>query len=188
MRRFVVAGLVVLAGGMVLGPNGTAAVAGPCTDLSRSCVIEVARTYVDAQAGAVGGAASMRIAPDAVRWENGLITGTSGADIKSKSGGGPNPVISPRDVGAPDRVFVDGNDAFFLWLEDVHDPTGAAYTQTAHIFERVRVRDTGCDGLAPCVSEIEAVFCIGNHGQEAAKPENTGTAAQLPAFLCFRPS
>ena len=186
MKRFVmVATAVVLVIGVTAVARAENSSAGPCTDLSRSCVIEVARTYVDAQAGGTGTADAMRLAPTAIRWENGVVTGTSGADIRSKSGGGPSPIISPRDVGAPDRVFVDGGDAFFLWMEDVRLPSTTTYTQTAHIFERVRVTDTGCNGLTPCISEIEAIFCIGNHGQEPAKPQSS-TAGGLNDFLCLR--
>src|SRR4051794_36920619 len=106
---------LVLVGGVAGAARGSSSASSTCTDMSRECVIEVARTYVDAQAGGPGRAEDMRLAADAIRWENGLVTGTSGADIRSKSGGGPSPLISPRQT---DRVFVDGNQAFFLWIED----------------------------------------------------------------------
>lgn len=198
MRR-----LVLLAVIAVLGADIGVAVArgdhsggASCTTMSRSCVIAVARTYVDAQAGGPGTAEEIRLAPKAIRWENGLVTGRSAADIRAQSGGGASPVISPRDTHDHDRVFVDASTpdvahVFVLWLEDVRAPGSTTYTSTAHIFERIQVQRHGCSPKpAPCISQIEAVFCIGNRGKES--PEPAATAANeptaLPQFLCYRGS
>jgi hypothetical protein len=154
-------------------PTGSAAPnsSKPCNNMSDSCLIQVAETYVHAQAGGSGTAAEMRLAPDALRWENGIVTGTSGADIRSKSGF-TNPLYSQRDTNR--AWVVDHDQVFTFWIVDVRTVAGGPMTSTAHIAERIQIgsgKDVCGQGqLSPCVTQIEAIFCIGLNGNEAAMP------------------
>jgi hypothetical protein len=153
----------------------------PCTNMSDSCLVQVAETYVTAQAGGSGTAAAMRLAPTALRWENGIVTGTSGADIRSKSGF-TNPLYSQRDTN---RVWVvDHDQVFTFWIVDVRAVAGGPMVSTAHIAERIQIgkgQDVCGQGqLSPCVTQIEAIFCIGQNGNEAAMPPpGTGPSGGL---------
>ncbi len=158
----------------------------PCTNLSDSCLIQVAETYVHAQAGGSGTAAEMRLAPNAMRWENGVVTGTSGADIRSKSGF-TNPLYSQRDTN---RVWVvDHDQVFTFWIVDIRTVPGGPMTSTAHIAERIQIghgQDVCGEGqLSPCVTQVEAVFCNAPHGDEPAMP---APMTPEPNALCFRAS
>lgn len=157
----------------------------PCRDYSDACKIEVANTYMDAQAGGPGTREAMRLAPTAIRWENAAITGATGEEIRQRSPGGPSEIWSQRDR---DRIWVDGNQVFSIWIVDIRDPGTGEYTNTAHIFERIQVDHLPpgiCgDAAPPCVTEIEAIFCISPVGLEEATPEPSG--APQPSALCFR--
>jgi hypothetical protein len=156
----------------------------PCTNMSDPCLIQVAETYVTAQAGGSGTAAAMRLATNAMRWENGVVTGTSGADIRSKSGF-TNPLYSQRDTN---RVWaVDHDQVFTFWIVDVRAMAGGPMVATAHIAERIQIgkgQDVCGQGqLSPCVTQVEAIFCIGPHGNEPAMP---APMTPEPNALCNR--
>jgi len=156
----------------------------PCNDLSDDCLIEVANTYMDAQAGGPGTQEAMRLAPTAIRWENAVITGATGEEIRARSPGGPSEIWSQRDR---DRIWVKGNQVFSIWIVDIRDPSSGQYTATAHIFERIQVdhKPLGIcgDGPPPCVTQVEAIFCIAAAGLEEATPEPPGPGGTA---LCFR--
>ena len=158
----------------------------PCHNMSDSCLIQVAETYVTAQAGGSGTAAAMRLAPNAIRWENGVVTGTSGADIRSKSGF-TNPLYSQRDTN---RVWVaDHDQVFTFWIVDIRAVAGGPMVATAHIAERIQIgsgkKVCGQGQLSPCITQVEAIFCNGPHGNEPAMP---GPVTPEPNALCNRVS
>jgi hypothetical protein len=189
-RRFL---LLLATAGLLVGgvpaqgaaPSGGRA--GPCRDLSRACVIEVATTYIVAQADS-SKRSGARVAPDVQRWENGIHNARSAEDIRGGStedDSGFTGLLSTRDL---DRVLVDGDQAVFYWIMDVQDPVTGTYVATAHISERFQLATDRCgDELSPCITEIEAIFCIGNTGHEEAKPAGD---AGLPGgnILCHRES
>jgi hypothetical protein len=183
MRRSLVLAAALAAGAVALVAIPAAASSDhgdkPCRNYSRACKIEVANTYMDAQAGGAGTREDMRLAPTAHRWENAILNATDGDTIRAASGF-TNPLWSQRDR---DRVWVDGNQVFSAWIVDIKDDTGA-YVSTAHILERIQV-DKGdvCGGLSPCVTEIEAIFCNSPVGFEPAMP---GPVDPRPNGLCFR--
>ena len=122
-----------------------------------------------------------------MRWENAVVTGTSGADIRSKSGF-TNPIYSQRDTN---RVWVvDHDQVFAFWIVDVKaaatDPNPSA---TAHIAERIQIGKgadvCGRGQLSPCITQVEAIFCIGPHGNEPAMP---APMTPEPNGLCNRAS
>jgi hypothetical protein len=155
----------------------------PCNNMSDACLIEVANTYMDAQAGGPGTKEGMRLAPTAHRWENAINNAKTGEEIRNASPGGINlDVWSQRDR---DRIWVDGNDVISIWIVDIRDAETDEFTSTAHIFERIRVeKGTVCgDGLSPCVTEVEAIFCNSPVGLEPALP---GPVEPRPSALCFR--
>ena len=158
----------------------------PCTNMSDTCLVQVAETYVTAQAGGSGTAAAMRLAPNAMRWENGVVTGTSGADIRSKSGF-TNPLYSQRDNN---RVWVaDHEQVFTIWIVDVRAVVGGPMVATVHIAERIQIgkgKDVSGQGqLSPCVTQVEAIFCSSPHGNEPAMP---APMTPEPNGLCNRVS
>ena len=175
MRRLIVGigALSVLGLGLGGIPAAQATPDQLCNDLSDECMIEVANTYMDAQAGGLGKPEDMRLAPTAIRWENARITGATGDEIRARSpGGAPSDIFSQRDR---DRVWVDGNQVFSRWEVDVRDPATGEYTRTAQIFERIQVdhapRGICGDEIPPCVTEVEAIFVVNNVGLQPALPE-----------------
>ena len=183
-RLLATATVVVALGGLTAAAGADVGDDGPCTDLSRACVIEVATTYIEAQVD-YSKRDDARLAPDAHRWENGYSNGSTAEEIR---GGDAGPVgldailTGPREI---ERVLVDGNEAVFFWIIDVGVP-GLPNVSTAHIAERFRVEEGVCgDGPSPCITEIEAIFCIGNRGDEASRPD---ASERPPAsnILCHR--
>ena len=152
--------------------DGASAVPGkPCNNMSDACLIEVAGTYMDGQAGGSGTREAMRLAPTAIRWENAVVAGATGEEIRMRSPAGLNlDIWSQRDR---DRVWVDGNEVFSIWIVDIKDRATGNYVITAHIFERFLVeKGPVCgDGLSPCVTEIEAIWCRTPVGFEPATPD-----------------
>ena len=172
-----ITGLIVVA-----GPT-RASVGAPCTDVTdRACLLEVAYTYIYAQAGDAP-RSSMRVADEVQRWENGVNTGDGAGELKgSGSGEGMQP-ITARYVD--DWVDVETGNVFARWMMDVKTPAGQL--ATAHILERVLVDDQGCGaGPSPCIQEIEAVFCIGYNGEEEAHPAPGALPNAVANFLCHR--
>jgi hypothetical protein len=165
--------LMLVAGVVVARSTVSAAKDKPCNNLSDACLIEVANTYMDAQAGGLGTPEDMRLAPTAIRWENARITGATGEEIRARSpGGAPSNIYSQRDR---DRVWVDGNQVFSRWEVDVRDPVSGVYTRTAQIFERIQIDQMPLgicgDETPPCVTEVEAIFVVNNVGLQPALPE-----------------
>ena len=113
----------------------------------------------------------MRLAPTAMRWENGVVTGTSGADIRSKSGF-TNPLYSQRDT---DRVWVlDHEQVFTIWIVDVRarQPGHSSLPYTSPSVSRSATARP-CAAGVNChrrVTLVEAIFCSSPHGMEPAMP------------------
>jgi hypothetical protein len=173
---------VVLAGAQVALAHGNGDDASrPCNTIERECLIEVANTYMNAQAGGLGTREEMRLARDVHRWENGILNATTAEQLRAGSPGAPSQIWSQRDR---DRVWVDGNQVFSIWIVDIRDANTQQFTNTVHIFERLQVDIQNCDGAAPCVNEVEAVFCISPQPFAPAKPETTPNPR--PSGLCTR--
>ena len=157
----------------------------PCADMSRACLIEVARTYIDARAdGRLRNA--QRLAPTIHRWENGLLTADKAADIAGPAAGeGPSKTLAVRDAN---RVMVDGDEAVFFWLLDRREKADGPYTATVHLIERFKFAQgkAACGEVAsPCISEIEVVFCAAPKGGAVALPA-TKDANWSKMYLCNR--
>jgi hypothetical protein len=155
----------------------------PCSDMSRTCLIEVARAYIDARAD--GRARPlMRLAPDLKRWENGLLTATTSSEIAGPADGVVSKTLAVRDAN---RVLVDGDEAVFFWLLDRREKPEGPYTATVHLIERFKfAQGKSCGAVAsPCISEIEVVFCAAPHGGETTLPkEKNPSWARM--YLCNR--
>ncbi|MBY0511148.1 MAG: hypothetical protein K2P94_13480 [Rhodospirillaceae bacterium] len=155
----------------------------PCADMSRNCLIEVARAYIDARAD--GRARPlMRLAPDLMRWENGLLTATKSSEIAGPADGVVSKTLAVRDAN---RVLVDGDEAVFFWLLDRREKPEGPYTATVHLIERFKfAQGKACGDVAsPCISEIEVVFCAAPHGGETTLPkEKNPSWARM--YLCNR--
>jgi hypothetical protein len=188
MRKLVVSVVTgaLVVGGAVWSPWSTAAPAGAsCTTWTRACLVEVAKTYIAAQYDS-SKRAGARVAPDVNRWENGVHNASSAEDIRGGStehDEGLTALLEARDV---DRAIVDGDQAVVYWIMDVRNPV-TGFISSAHIAERFRFRRDRCGGLAPCISEIEAIFCIGTGtAPEAAMPEARASQTSGNGILCHR--
>lgn len=158
----------LIACAMLAAHGANAQTAKPCSDMSRACLTEVARTYIEARAdGRVREA--QRLAPDLHRWENGLLTAIKAEDIAGPAAGEISKTLAVRDVN---RVLVDGDQAVFFWLLDRREKTEGPFTATVHLIERFKfVQGKACGAVAsPCINEIEVVFCAAPHGDEVAQP------------------
>ncbi|MCU1462823.1 MAG: cysQ [Acidimicrobiales bacterium] len=134
-----------------------------CTDGSRACVISAAKTYIDAFLSHDG--SKVRLAPNARRTENGMVTGTSGREIANNlsTNQGDHAIYALRDV----RWFVDGDQAIAYYLQDTAAPnTNAPHTATVHLAERFKV-DRGL------IQQIEAIFWA----SPGPTPESSGWEA-----------
>ena len=123
----------------------------PCTDTSRACVVDAAGTYIAALVSHKGDA--LRVAPNARRTENGLVTGSSGDEIRHdvETNQGDMAITGARDI----RWFVEGEHAVAYYLLDTSTvpPTPGVHTATVHLAERFRV-------VGGLITEIEAVFWV----------------------------
>jgi hypothetical protein len=143
---------VVVATGLALGPQAPGARAtGNCTDSSSQCVISAASKYIEALVSHDG--SNVPLAANAYRTENGSVTGTSGAGIRTDltTNQGDRAISGVRDV----RWFVSGDIATVFYLMDTalpNQPT-APHTTTVHLAERFKV-DQGV------IHQIEAIFWI----------------------------
>jgi hypothetical protein len=83
----------------------------------------------------------------------------------------------------------DRDQVFTIWIVDVRAVAGGPFVSTAHIAERIQighgVRVCGVGQLSPCVTQVEAIFCIGPHGLEPAMP---APVTPEPNALCTRAS
>lgn len=167
---------------------------GPCSDLSRGCVVEVARTYIDS---ITDKSVRVRYAQRFRRYENGVLhyDGTPEAPADSKEGlnqfrkdfpqiyNETFPILVARDK---ERVWVEGKDAIFRWILDQKDPKTGVAQRTTHLFERVHVEDgVACAyGMPkPCITEVEIVFCTSPRPNEVAFP---GAQNPKPDLSCDR--
>jgi hypothetical protein len=179
------AGLALLATGQVELPRAFAAT-GNCSDLTRGCVVEVARTYIDSISDK---SVRVRYAQHFRRYENGVLHYDGAPEAPPDSKEGLNqfrrdfpqiynetfPMLAGRDK---ERVWVEGKDAIFRWILDQKDPKTGEAKRTTHLFERVHVEQgVACAyGMpSPCITEVELVFCTAPHPNETAFP-----AAQTP--------
>lgn len=192
MRRGTIALLLLLA------PLGTAIAAestsdavpqlgtSRCTDLSRACIVEVIRTYLDARTDP-SVRPFQRLSPRVLRYENGTVTANSMAELLDPGFDVSGKGVTARDL---DRVFVDGTEAVVLWKIDMADKPGDRPTSTVHISERFKVEagKAACgSGLSPCITEIEAILCISPHAGEPAWPASRNKDPALAQkFLCNR--
>jgi hypothetical protein len=151
--------------GLLIGGIGARAALGtdvtaPCTDTSRQCVTDAARTYIDALVSHRG--ENVRLAPDARRTENGMVTAASGEEIRHdlETNPGDMAITGARDI----RWFVDGDQAIAYYLLDTSTlPTTAVHTTTVRLAERFKI----VDGL---ISQIEAIFWV----SPGPQPEPSG--------------
>lgn len=187
MRRFVLFIWVALT--LVLGVASAgvsrAATDGPCTDINdRACIHEVVATYIDAQADS-SLRNKIRAAPDIVRWENGTRNADGIADIQSGQTDDDSGFTGLLGDSELDRMFVDTeyHQAVVYWLMDVTDPVSHTQTATAHIAERFLLTNACGDQTAPCIKEIEAIFCVGGGKEESRPAQKSGDQ-----ILCFRQS
>lgn len=161
-------------------PSAKAA-AGPCNDLARACVVEVARTYIDS---ITDKSVRVRYAQRFKRYENGVLHYDGEPEAPADSKAGLNqfrkdfpqiynesfPILTARDK---ERVWVEGKDAIFRWILDQKDAKTGVAQRTTHLFERVHVED----GIAcaygmpkPCITEVELIFCTAPGPNEVAFP------------------
>ena len=136
-----------------------------CTDLSRDCVIAVARTHIDMHV-------DPRLLPVA-RYATQIRHVENGLVFAGLPDGKNFPPPDQWRVHEPDRVWVDGNDAMFSYVIELKDPATGQWARTAHIWERFKVeKGRACvNGLPqPCITEIEAIFCVALRPGEQAWP------------------
>src|SRR6476646_4917001 len=125
----------------------------PCTDTSRQCVIDAAGTYIAALVSHKGD--QVRLAPNARRTENGMVTGSSGDEIRNdlETNKGDAAITGSRDI----RWFVDGENAVAYYLLDTAAPppigATAPHTTPPRLSERFRV-------VNAVTTEIEAIFWV----------------------------
>lgn len=185
-RSFAVrAGGALTAGALLAGALwATQAPAGGqyCTDLSRDCVIAVAKTHIDMHMDTKLLPVA-RYAKEIRHVENGIV-------FAGLPDGKNFPPPDQWRVQEPNRVWVDGNEAMFSYVIDLRDPATGKFARTAHIWERFKVeKGRACaNGLpAPCITEIEAIFCVAPRPNEQAWPgEEWQTAATKGGALCER--
>jgi len=178
--------------------KATLASAPTCTDTSQACVNAVALSYVNAVPGGPDAAnpGDMRLAPNVIRWQNGLVTSQNASEIRNEANSyPPGLVLGVRDLRTWSAT--DGHNVFAAFLDDVQvlNLLGiVTQAWTVHIMERVQV-DWGNDAngnpvcgdqLSPCITQIEVIQCSGLLAHEDARPAPSGASAQPPTFLCNR--
>lgn len=149
-----------------------------CTTLSRDCMIEVARTYVDARTDDRVRPV-IRVAPGLKRWENGVLTTDKGEDLLDVKAGGDTTLLGSREK---ERVFVQDNNVIFFWLIDSKLPE---HPGTVHLVHRIQVeggREVCGKYLSPCITEIETIWCRSDRAMEASRP----AAKEGLKFSCDR--
>lgn len=180
--RIAAAAGLLLAGTAALWLQSVPAGGKHCTDLSRACVIAVAKTHIDMHRD-TSLLPAARYATKIRHVENGIV-------FPGLPDGKNFPPPDQWRVHEPDRVWVDGNEAMFSYVIDLKDPATGQWARTAHIWERFRVeRGHECvNGLPqPCITEIEAIFCVALRPNEQAWPgEAWQTAATKGAAQCER--
>jgi hypothetical protein len=116
----------------------------------------------------------VRLAPSAIRTENGSDTGDSGSQIAHALATSPeyHIVKDVRDV----RWFVDDNEAIAFYLIDAQVPGVGTQIATVHLAERFKVDD----GL---ITQIEAIDCT--HPGLVPEPERAPTIDSLVSEQCL---
>ncbi|GEM_PF-2724737 len=189
IKRFTSLGMaaaLLLGGAIELTPARAAEVReSTCTDMSRDCLIEIARTYLDAR---YDGRMRpyQRVAVDVQRWENGIKTADSFDDILGPVEGEVSNTLRARNL---DRAMVEGDQAVFFWILDMKDAPDQPWTSTVHLFERFKFdpSPTVCgDVLAPCITEIEVIFCISPRAGEDATPPGASDPNWFDSYRCRR--
>jgi hypothetical protein len=157
---------------MVSMATPTGAGAAYCTDSSSACVISAATTYLDALVS--HNASGVRLAPDAIRTENGFDTGDGGAAIANDLATNPQYLVvgGIRDV----RWFVDGDEAIAFYLLYATVPVLGTQFGTTHLAERFQVEN----GL---ITQIEAIDCT--HPGLVPDTERTSTLTPLVSEQCI---
>lgn len=158
--------------GLVLAASPTAAGTTGCTDPSSACVIAAATTYLNAIVSHNSG--QVRLAPGAIRTENGVDTGDSGPAIAKDLATNPQYLVvhDIHDV----RWFVSGDEAIALYLLDAAVPVLGTHFATTHIAERFQVEG----GL---ITQIEAIDCT--HPGLTPDTERTATPDALVSEQCL---
>lgn len=143
-----------------------------CTDSSRMCVMAAATTYLNALVS--HNASQVWLAPAAIRTENGVDTGDSGAGIANDLQTNPQFLLIKdiRDV----RWFVDGDNAIALYLIDTSVLGTGLPVATAHVAERFQVEQ----GL---ITQIEAFYCT--HPGLVPESQRESSAVTLFSEQCF---
>jgi hypothetical protein len=142
-----------------------------CTDSSRACVISAATSYLNALVS--HNSSQVRLAPSAIRTENGYDTGDSGPQIANDLATNAQYLVvhDVRDV----RWFVDGDQAIALYLIDAAVPVVGPEFATVHLAERFQVEG----GL---ITQIEAFDCT--HPSLTPEPERMTPIVALVNEQC----
>ena len=134
----------------VVASTRPAASAGPCVDDSRACVIATAKTYLDALVS--HDASHVRLAPDVVRYENGIESARNAADLRHIIATSPllKLIRGERHI----QWIVDGGSAVAFYLIDTNAIPGVPqHAATAHVAEWFHVSH----GL---ITRIDVVVCF----------------------------
>ena len=158
--------------GLIAAATPTSAGTVGCTDPSSACVISAATTYLIAIVS--HNSSGVRLAPTAIRTENGVDTGDSGPAIAKDLATNPQYLVvhDIHDV----RWFVSGDEAFALYLLDAAVPVVGTHFATSHIAERFQVEG----GL---ITQIEAIDCT--HPGLIPDTERTATPDVLVSEQCL---
>lgn len=148
--------------------------AGACTDASRACAISSAQTYLDALLS--HDATHVRLAPNVVRYENGILSANGAADMRHQLETFPlYKVITAINV---DQWVVEGARAVaFYRIEANLIPGVPQHAATAHVAEMFTLRN----GL---ITRIQVVDCFAG----ALRPESGVGQSRAPLLtdLCVR--
>lgn len=148
--------------------------AGPCTDDSRSCVIATSQTYLAAITS--HDASHVRLAPNVVRDENGIISARGAADMRHNLETYPlyKVITALHDV----RWIVDGGNAVAFYLIEANLAPGVnQHAATAHVAEWFHVKN----GL---ITRIDVDVCFAG----ALRPDGWQGQSHAGLFtdLCLR--
>jgi hypothetical protein len=147
MRSGVVA---LLAAAVWLVQPSRADSATPCTDASRTCVVAAATSYLDALSS--HDASKVRLDPDVLRDENGIISARGATQLRHTLATSPLLKLIKRvhDI----QWIVEGDKADALYLIETRAVPGIPqHAATAHVFERFTVHD----GL---IARIDVIECF----------------------------
>lgn len=144
----------------------------PCRDATRECVVSAANAYLEALVS--HDASGVPFADNAERWENGVNTGMSGAEIRE---GLENDYRFKVIQGVRNVTWVvDGEQAIAYYLLDAVMPKTDIHTATTRIAERFTIKNGK-------IEQIEAIFC----SSLGMTPEAEKIADKNPpSILCNR--